>query len=281
MSGLLTDKGKVMRRPLTNSEWGNLKSQFPQLDRNNVTVIDDSENIKNYNCIAWALGCADRWFAPPVVLSAFKDWFGDRGASARISSANAGIDGWGLKPDSMEHTSRSWQNDSWTSKLGSDLCITHDRQGLTGGVYGNILTSFQQLRQLIPKNPLTGFLSSDEKAKMLPKKLASQDISDDEKLQFESAFQSWKSTWFQGNVAFSSYASSRAQGDAFKKLVQMDTRISIPLVIEKLADPDNFISLVLHEQLEKRPHLLAPIVRGSLESEQARCQRVVKLWLHQ
>lgn len=269
-----------MPRPLTNSEWDNLKSQFPQLDRNNVTVIDDSENIRNYNCIAWSLGCADRWFAPPVVLSAFKDWFGDRGASARISSANAGIDGWGLNTDSMTHASRYWEN-SWTSKLGSDLCITHGRHGLTSPTYGNILTSFQQLRQLIPKNPMTGFLTSNEKTIMLPKKLAAQNISPAERVQFEKAFGIWKNTWFEGNMAFSSYASSRAQGDAFKKLVSMGTRIGIPLVIEKLADPDNFIALVLHEQLENRPHLLAPIVRGSLESEQARSQRVVKLWLHQ
>ena len=266
----------VPRLP-TDQEWYHLSKSFPQLQRDTVTII--GEKTKSYNCIGWSLGI-DQWFNPFSPLPDFSLMYRLYN-SAIASSDGAIIDGWGRDNGiRMEHASKLWSG-TWSSKIGASVCITHNREGLASPrKYGTILVSYMSTQSLAkPPSPnfIDDFLSSQERdllnqaATTIPKSV-SQD--------FESAFQAWKNTWFEGNMGYSSNTYHRASNKAFDKLTAMGKQV-IPLVIQKLADPDNFMAIVLYEQLEKSPNLQAQVDRTHLESEQTRSRRIVKLWLNQ
>ncbi len=75
---------------------------------------------------------------------------------------------------------------------------------------------------------------------------------------FDSLFAAWKKTWFVGALAPSSDIRARAQGDAYRQLLALGPRI-IPLVIEKLNDPTNFVAISLYDDLQpSRPRPTGP-----------------------
>jgi hypothetical protein len=59
---------------------------------------------------------------------------------------------------------------------------------------------------------------------------------------FDAAFGAWKETWFSGGLAVSSDPHTRAAGREFDALIALGPAI-LPLLIERLADPDNFLAL--------------------------------------
>ncbi len=98
--------------------------------------------------------------------------------------------------------------------------------------------------------------------------------------EFDTAFYAWKGTWFQDGLAISSDPHTRAVGKAFDDLISLGPAI-LPLVIEKLADPDNFLALQLYDAIQTDENLLVqfePDDERILEGEQGRAQRVVQAW---
>jgi hypothetical protein len=97
---------------------------------------------------------------------------------------------------------------------------------------------------------------------------------------FDKAFPVWKSTWFRGGLAISSNPHTRAIGKEYDALIALGPAI-LPLVIEQLADPENFLALQLYDSLQSNEKLLVqfePDDERILEGEQGRAQRVVKAW---
>lgn len=97
---------------------------------------------------------------------------------------------------------------------------------------------------------------------------------------FVVAFDEWKSTWFAGGLAISSVPQTRAVGMEFDALVALGPKI-LPLVVEKLADPDNFLTLTLYDAIQPDEKLLLqfrPDDERILEGEQGRARRVVRAW---
>lgn len=97
---------------------------------------------------------------------------------------------------------------------------------------------------------------------------------------FEKAFSEWKATWFNGGLAISSNPNSRAIGKEFDALIALGPVI-LPLVVEKLADPENFFVLQLYDALQPNEKLLVQIGPDDeriLEGEQGRARRVVQAW---
>jgi hypothetical protein len=97
---------------------------------------------------------------------------------------------------------------------------------------------------------------------------------------FETAFEAWKSTWFAGGLAFSSDPHMRAVGKEFDALIALGPRI-VPLVVEKLADPENFMALQLYDAIQPSEKLLVQYGADDeriLEGEQGRARRVVQAW---
>lgn len=129
----------TLRRPNTE-EWKRLSGAFPNLVQNDVWITD--EPTPTYNCIAWALGFTDRWINPPAGQSDFEKLFLASPLYSKVLPAgDGGASSDGYKLSAMTHASRLHAG-SWTSKLGASFRITHNRSGVTGAVYGQIVVSF-------------------------------------------------------------------------------------------------------------------------------------------
>lgn len=97
---------------------------------------------------------------------------------------------------------------------------------------------------------------------------------------FEAAFSAWKDTWFSGGLAISSNPHTRAVGAEFDALIALGPA-ALPLVVEKLADPDNFLALQLYDAMQPNERLIVQFEPGDeriLEGEQGRARRVVHAW---
>jgi hypothetical protein len=97
---------------------------------------------------------------------------------------------------------------------------------------------------------------------------------------FDKVFAAWKDTWFRGGLAISSNPHTRTIGKEFDALIALGPSI-LPLVIEQLADAENFLALQLYDALQSEEILLVqfePEDERILEGEQGRAQRVVQAW---
>jgi hypothetical protein len=106
-------------------------------------------------------------------------------------------------------------------------------------------------------------------------------VPEEVKTAFEKAFGAWKNTWFSGLLSISSDPSDRATGKEYQDLIALGPRI-IPLVLEKLSDPENFMALQPYDALQTDMNLLVHIEPDDeriLEGEQGRARRTVRSWL--
>jgi len=97
---------------------------------------------------------------------------------------------------------------------------------------------------------------------------------------FETAFGAWKDNWFSGGLAISSDPHTRAVGREYDALIAMGAEI-LPLLIERLADPENFFALQLYDAVQSDENLLVqyePDDERIVEGEQGRARRVVQAW---
>jgi hypothetical protein len=106
-------------------------------------------------------------------------------------------------------------------------------------------------------------------------------VSAELRTAFDAAFNAWKDTWFGGGLAISSDPHTRAVGKEFDALIALGPGI-LPLVVEKLADPDNFLALQLYDAIQPEDRLLVqygPEDERIVEGEQGRARRVVHAWI--
>jgi hypothetical protein len=105
-------------------------------------------------------------------------------------------------------------------------------------------------------------------------------IPTDLRATYDRAFAAWKATWFRGGLAINSDPYSRAVGPEYDALIALGPGI-IPLVVESLADPENFFALQLYDAIQPNDQLLVqfgPDDERVLEGEQGRARRVVQAW---
>ncbi len=98
--------------------------------------------------------------------------------------------------------------------------------------------------------------------------------------EFQKAFAAWKATWFSGGLAVNSDPHSRTIGKEYDALIALGPAI-LPLVVEQLADPENFLALQLYDAIQSDEKLLVqfePDDERILEGEQGRARRVVQTW---
>lgn len=121
-------------------------------------------------------------------------------------------------------------------------------------------------------------LSDEERARVAAEVAR---VPSDLKARFDAAFEAWQKSWFRGRMAFNSDTRHRAAGPEFDALVALGDAI-LPLVVEKMHDPDNFIALVLYDRLQKDEKLrvrYAPRDPQAHEGEHARALRTARAWL--
>jgi hypothetical protein len=258
---------------------------FPSLNVDQAVVTGEASTV--YNCISWTVGVSDRWLWPGSSIADFDTFYRGFGF---VQAGDGPIAAWGHSTSSMTHGSVSGPGHGprWESKCGSDLRIQHGLNELVGSSYGRVVAFYRRSRLLeaafasllenrmkekIAKSYLTG---AEKKALRDQVNSVRREVRSD----FDIAFSAWKDTWFSGGLAINSNPHSRTIGKEFDALVAMGPPI-LPLIVEKLADPQNFIALQLYDAMQPNERLLVqfkPDDERILEGEQGRARRVVQAW---
>lgn len=274
-----------MARPMTPAEKQRFRAFFPNLDVNRAVVTGEMSTV--YNCIAWTVGIANRWLWPGNSLADFDSFYRGFGF---VRGGDGPIAAWGVAASSMTHGSVSGSGHGlrWESKCGADLRIQHGLSEVGGSSYGRVLAFYRRNRTLpavfetaveevVKEKIAKSYLSAaqrhalQEDVQKLPAQL---------RAAFDTAFNSWKKTWFSSGLAISSNPHTRAVGKEYDALIALGPT-TLPLVVEKLADPENFLALQLYDALQSDEKLLVqlePDDERILEGEQGRARRVVQGW---
>ena len=271
---------------MTPAEKRRFRAAFPNLDVDRAVVTEEVSAV--YNCIAWTVGFSDRWLWPGGSLTHFDTFYQGFGY---VRSGDGTIAAWGRSTADMTHgcVSGPGHGPRWESKCGGNLRIQHGLHELTGSRYGRVVAFYRKsrlvdetyastleegMKEEVSKSPLTAAQKRtlrEERSK----------VPADLRAAFDDAFDSWKSTWFSEGLAMSSDPGTRAVGKEFDTLIAMGPAI-LPLVVEKLANPENFLALQLYDAIQPDEHLIVqygPEDERILEGEQGRARRVVQTWL--
>ncbi|MBY0514415.1 MAG: hypothetical protein K2P78_10940 [Gemmataceae bacterium] len=274
-----------MARPMTAAEKTRFKGYFPSLDVNKAVVTDGPSSV--YNCISWTVGVTNRWLWPGSSLANFDTFYRGFGF---VRAGDGPIAAWGHSTTNMTHGSVSGPGHGprWESKCGSDLRIQHGLGELVGSSYGRVVAFYRRGRavtaaneslveEVMKEKAVKSYMSAAQRKSLAEER---EQITAELRSAYESAFAAWKATWFSGGLAISSNPHTRAVGKEYDALIAMGPAI-IPLVVESLADPENFFALQLYDAIQPNDRLLVqyePDDERILEGEQGRAQRVVHAW---
>jgi hypothetical protein len=274
-----------MARPMTPAEKQRFRGYFPSLNVDQAVVTGEVSTV--YNCISWTVGVTDRWLWPGSSIANFDTFYRGFGF---VRAGDGPIAAWGHSTSNMTHGSISGTGHGhrWESKCGGDLRIQHGLNELAGSSYGRVVAFYRRSRLLeavfapvlekrMKQKSSKSYLTAAEK-KTLRDQL--DRVPAEVRSAFEAAFRAWKDTWFSGGLAISSNPHTRAVGKEFDTLIALGPAI-LPLVIEKLADPENFLALQLYDAMQPNERLVVqvePEDERILEGEQGRARRVVQAW---
>jgi hypothetical protein len=274
-----------MTRAMTPGEKQRFRGYFPNLDVDQAVVTGEVSGV--YNCISWTVGVTDRWLWPGSSLANFDLFYQGFGF---VRAGDGPIAAWGHSPSNMTHgcVSGPGHGPRWESKCGGDLRIQHGLDELVGSTYGRVIAFYR--KTLLLEARLTPMLEESMKDKTAKSYLTPaqrkilreqrNQIPEDVQAAFETAFRAWKDTWFRGGLAISSDPHTRTVGKEFDALVAIGPTI-LPLVIEALSDPENFLALQLYDAIQPNQRLLVqfgPDDERILEGEQGRARRTVQVW---
>jgi hypothetical protein len=269
---------------MTAAEKQRFRTYFPGLDVDRAVVTGEASRV--YNCISWTVGLNDRWLWPGASQADFDTFYRGFGY---VRAQDGAIAAWGNSTSAMTHGSISGpgRGPRWESKCGADLRIQHGLAELAGSSYGRVLAFYR--RAALRDAPFTAALEKPMKEKTIKNVSAAQrkilseqiaEVSAHLRAEFENAFQQWKESWFAGGLAINSDPHSRAVGKEFDTLIAMGPAI-LPLVVEKLTDPENFFALQLYDAMQPHQRLVVEFVPEDeriLEGEQGRARRAVQAW---
>ena len=274
-----------MPRPMTTAEKQRFRSYFPNLDVDQAVVTADASTV--YNCISWTVGLTDRWLWPGSSIADFDTFYRGYGL---VQAGDGPIAAWGHSTSSMTHgcVSGPGHGPRWESKCGGDLRFQHGLSELVGSTFGRVVAFYRRSPAIVPvykaiveesmtERTAKGALTAAQK-KMLREQTSA--VRSNLRRAFETAFEAWKSTWFAGGLAISSDPHTRTVGKEFDSLIALGPAI-LPLLIEKLTDPDNFLVLQLYDAIQPNERLLVqygPDDERIVEGEQGRARRVVQAW---
>jgi hypothetical protein len=270
---------------MTSAEKQRFRGYFPGLDVDRAVVTGEVSTV--YNCISWTVGVTNRWLWPGNSLANFDTFYHGFGF---VRAGDGTIAAWGLSASNMTHGSVTGPGHGprWESKCGGDLRIQHGLGELVSSSYGHVVAFYRRSRTLLAayetsledvmkERAVKSYLSAVQRRILNEQR---EKVSEELRAAFEDAFAAWKNTWFSGGLAISSNPHTRAVGKEYDALIALGPAI-LPLVVEKLADPENFLALQLYDALQPNEKLLVyfePDDERILEGEQGRAQRVVQAW---
>lgn len=274
-----------MARQMTPQEKQRFKGYFPNLDVNQAVVTGEATQV--YNCLSWTLGVTNRWIWPGANIQDFDKLYK---AAGFVRASNGPIAAWGSSLSAMTHgcISGPGHGPRWESKCGSDLRIQHGLNELVGQSYGRVLAFYAKSAALAAgrahidrarkMGPKRNALSREERG-VLKREISR--ISADKRREFEERYANWRKTWSEPHLRIQSDPSSLRHSKEFAALGALGSEV-LPLVIEKIAQPNEFFALQLYDALQHDPSLRIEVDVDDeriLEGEQGRAERVVKHWL--
>ena len=98
-------------------------------------------------------------------------------------------------------------------------------------------------------------------------------IPEGSRAEFELRFDAWRAAWSKPGIRFSSNSRDYAKVPEFDALIELGSVI-LPLVEEKLINPENHFVLHLYEALQSQQDLIAR-EESIVEGQQGRSKRTV------
>jgi len=271
---------------MTAAEQADYLGWFPNLDV--VQAVVTGERTFDYNCFAWTIGLTNTWSEAGTTITELDAFYAHHGFTR---AAEGPIAAWGIFDTQMTHAGISGPGHGprWESKEGSELRFQHDLDELDGSEYGRVLFFYRQtgspspeveamMKKIKRSQPVDTYLSASQRKKLSA--IVTQ-IPANLRKAYASAFAAWKATWFRGSLGLSSNAATRRVREEYYPLIAFGPAI-IPLVIESLADPSNFMALQLYDAIQTDARLLVQFDTDDvriLTGEQGRAREVVHLWL--
>jgi hypothetical protein len=98
--------------------------------------------------------------------------------------------------------------------------------------------------------------------------------------RFEKTYAAWRSTWTHPMIAVSSAPAARSQSAEYHELIALGPEV-LPLLMEKLTDPDEFFTLVAVDRLAGPELHISHAVddEAVLLGEQGRAIETVQRWI--
>jgi hypothetical protein len=255
-----------------------------------TAVVVTGNATTRYNCLAWTLGITTSWIWPwgpryptKAELDAFYRSYGF------IPAGSGPIAVFGLNLGSMTHASISGAGHGprWESKCGAWLRIQHGLAEMEGGVfYGNVLGFYSSSGGAAVETPEAIETSRTMRTEKLTKsdlkflQTRVQQVPPDLKDRFAKTYQAWKEAINHPLIVASSNPGARAQTPAFLELIALGPEI-LPLLMEKLTDPDEFFALQAVDRLSRPEFVVSrePNDPAILLGEQGRAIETVKQWI--
>lgn len=276
----------ALPRKLTPQEKIDFHNDFPLLDVDFTIVTDEPAGA--YNCISWTVGVTNFWHWPGSLLTDFDNFYSQFGLARKTKGHVAA---WGFADDSMTHgcISGPTHGPCWESKCGGWARIQHCLNELNGpdSNYGHVIVYYSWKKLIVgPFYPkyLLKYMKEERrfsKEEMNILKALTRDIPAEKAAEFEKKFRVWKKTWHQGSFSSSSDPYARTKTVEFRELTAMGKDI-LPLLVLKMTDDSNFLSLPAFEQLAKDKKWIISIDAADeriLEGEQGRAYRTVKNYI--
>jgi hypothetical protein len=98
----------------------------------------------------------------------------------------------------------------------------------------------------------------------------------DLRARFDERYRNWRKTWERPDILVSSNSGAVRNSEAFRALVSHGPQI-LPLVVDKLLQPDEFFALQLYDVLQDRPEWREDEHRD--QGEQRRALATARRWL--
>jgi hypothetical protein len=296
-------------RPLTDAEWNSLTRDFPYMNRSFVQYWGPATPI--YNCLAWSLDIQTSWMWPwvgpdtKVTIDEFYTLYKSWGVFERATDPSLAtpITFSGILDNDMKHGAifipEKYKNNqrTWSSKMGSNILISHPYADLWNGLYGVPQGSAgparpEALREAALKAARKGantpqdsgsaeeIIYSISEAETHALRQQVNKLTQEVKDLFERQYAAWKQTWTQPAIQASSNPYDYARSKEFNDLVAMGPDI-LPLLVEKMSNGREFLALQAVERLLPpslifRPALDNPLIFGG---EQLRAHMTAKRWL--
>lgn len=270
-------------RQMTAQEQAQFHAWFPSLNVTAAVVTGEATRV--YNCISWTVGVTNSWLWPGPTIQQF-DAFYARYGLRRASSGP--VAAWGISTTNMTHgcVSGSGHGPRWESKCGASLRIQHGLNELVSSGYGRVLAFYGQGRALSTEEqslvdaqrrgelqlvmPTQEQIAAvKEQAAKLPSELTAR---------FERLFDAWKRRWDAPEIIISSDPRAVTHVKEFHDLVALGKDV-LPVVVEKLVDPENFFALQLYDALQPEHHMIVGTDLDTdqvFEGEQGRSRRTVE-----